>query len=409
MPLDNEFKQAFEKLQNDAVSAVAELRKMTEEGKSNSADNAAKVSNIEKIIDKFEAKNQELSAQIAADKKEKDELKEAVAEIEKKLYRLPTAGSLSQEKESPAYKAWTKAMQFGFKDMNHELTTEELKYLRTDNDAAGGYLVPNIQVQELDKDIVEISPIRAYARIRQTTGRSLPIAIRTTLMASGMTGEGESSTDVQNVYRVVEVPVKKITAETAISLEELQDAAFDMESILQSDIVEEFARKEGAQFVNGTGAADDMTGFMVDTQVSQINSGIADDIQFDNFFSLTDIKVGYNLVYAMNRKTKIRVQKMKDGDGRYLWEPSVEQGQPATINGLNYFIAQDMDNIAANKLPIICGDFSKGFTIVDRIGIAVVRDELTQASKGLVRFIAHKRVGSKVTKGEAFLILKCST
>lgn len=406
--ITQEFKDSFAKLQTEAVSAIGELRKISDENKSELTTNKGKVDQLEAIVGKFEAKNTELVSKIAANDKNEAEFKEKFAELEKKLYRMPNSVSVSEAKNTPEYKSFEKVMRHGIRG-EVKFEEGEFKYLRTDSDAAGGYLVPDAQVSELDKNIVEISPIRSFARIKKTSNRTYPLAIRQTNLSSEMTGEGESSTDTQSTYIVIDVPVKKITAETAISIEELQDAAFSMEQLMKDDINEEFARKEGRQFVLGTGAGNDMTGFMVDTQISSINSGIADDIEWNNFIDLTDIKDGYSLTYAMKRSTAIRAQKLKNGVGDYLWQPSVESGKPATINGLPYFIAQDMAAIGAGNSPVICGDFSRGFTIVDRVGMAVVRDELTMASQGLVRLIAHKRVGSKVTKGEAFLKLTCAS
>lgn len=406
LEITEEFKAKFEKAQTDAVAAVTELRAISDTNTSDLGEAKGKIEKLEGVINKFEEVNTKLVTMNAANEKNEAEFKEQFEVLEKKMYRMPTKGGADDEKATLAYKSFEKVIRHG---INGEVKFEEgeFKYLRTDSDAAGGYLVPDAQVQELDKDIVEISPIRAFARIKKTSHRTYPLAIRTTNVVSNMTGENEASVDTTAVYRVVDVPVKKITAETAISIEELQDAAFSMETLMRDDINEEFARKEGQQFVLGTGAANEMTGYMIDSQISAISSGIADDIEWNNFIDLTDIKEGYNLTYAMKRSTAIRAQKLKNGVGDYLWQPSVEAGKPATINGLPYFIAQDMAAIGAGNQPVICGDFSRGFTIVDRVGMAIVRDELTLASNGLIRLIAHKRVGSKVTKGEAFLKLTC--
>jgi HK97 family phage major capsid protein len=69
----------------------------------------------------------------------------------------------------------------------------------------------------------------------------------------------------------------------------------------------------------------------------------------------------------------------------------------------------DMDDVGANKKPIIFGNFSQGYRIVDRIQLAMLRDPFTMATKGIVRFHARRRTGGGVTKGEAFIILRCAT
>lgn len=410
--MDPEELKAFEKLKDDATKAVGEIRAIIEESKGKDPDplDVEKMDKLQSSVDSFEEANQKLVADISAEQKAREEDKEAyeakLKEFETQLLRLPN-GDLKEAKDTPEFKAFEMAIIHGVEAKDH-LTEEELKYLRTDSDANGGYLVPDAQVTMIDKNIVEISPIRNFAKVVKTNQRSLPIPIRNTLLSSNMTGEGEASSDSQSQWELVEVYAKKITAETATSMEQIQDSAFDVEALINSDIAEEFARQEGAQFVNGTGADNEITGYMVDSAVPEINSGIADDIEFDNFLDLTDIKQGYNLTYAFNRATLIRAQKLKNGNGDYLWQPNAQAGKPAMINGLPYFVAQDMAAIGVGTYPIICGDFAKGYLVLDRIGIAIVRDHLTQASNGIIRFIAHKRVGGKVVKGEAFKKLKVS-
>jgi HK97 family phage major capsid protein len=67
-------------------------------------------------------------------------------------------------------------------------------------------------------------------------------------------------------------------------------------------------------------------------------------------------------------------------------------------------IAEDMPAIAANAFPIAFGDFSRGYLIADRVGMSIVRDEVTKP--GYVRYIIRKRVGGKVKDSNAIKLLK---
>src|SRR5207253_2968002 len=78
--------------------------------------------------------------------------------------------------------------------------------------------------------------------------------------------------------------------------------------------------------------------------------------------------------WVMNRKTEATLRKFKDGQGNYIWQPGVAAGQPATLLGYPVSEAEDMPDVAANSYSIAFGDFSRGYLIVDRVGVRVLRD-----------------------------------
>jgi HK97 family phage major capsid protein len=96
----------------------------------------------------------------------------------------------------------------------------------------------------------------------------------------------------------------------------------------------------------------------------------------------------------MNRSTQGVVRKLKDGQGNYLWQPSFQAGQPAMLAGFPVTEMAAMPNIAANAVPIAFGDFRRGYLIVDRMGVRVLRDPYS--NKPYVHFYTTKRVGGGV-------------
>ena len=78
--------------------------------------------------------------------------------------------------------------------------------------------------------------------------------------------------------------------------------------------------------------------------------------------------------FVMNRATAVRDSQDEDVDGTYLWQPSLEAGAPATLLGYPIAESEDMPDIATDSLSIAFGDFSRGYLIVDRVGIRVLRD-----------------------------------
>ena len=109
----------------------------------------------------------------------------------------------------------------------------------------------------------------------------------------------------------------------------------------------------------------------------------------------------------MNRATQAEVRKLKDADGNYLWQPGVLVGAPATLLNIAIAESEDMPDIAIDSYAIAYGDFNRGYLIVDRIGVRVLRDPYS--SKPYVLFYTTKRVGGGVQNFEAIKLLKFGT
>jgi len=196
-----------------------------------------------------------------------------------------------------------------------------------------------------------------------------------------------------------------------ISNQMLEDSAFDMEAELRMEASEQFAVAEGAALVSGSGVGKP-EGFMASTSgVSTTNSGHATTVTADGLISLKHaVKTAYtaNANYVMNRTTLGSVRKLKDGNGNYLWQPGIAAGKPNSIDGDPYVELPDMPSEGAGLKPVAYGDFRRGYTLVDRIAMEMLRDPYTQATSGNIRFIFRRRLGGQVTLAEAIRKLKCS-
>jgi hypothetical protein len=93
----------------------------------------------------------------------------------------------------------------------------------------------------------------------------------------------------------------------------------------------------------------------------------------------------------MNRKTQAEVRKLKDGDGRYLWQPPATAGEAASLVGFPVVEAEDMPDIAANALSFAFGDFRAGYLVVDRTGVRAARSLFRQALRALLHNQASRR------------------
>jgi HK97 family phage major capsid protein len=105
----------------------------------------------------------------------------------------------------------------------------------------------------------------------------------------------------------------------------------------------------------------------------------------------------------MQRSTVGKAMLLKDGDGKYIWQPNQQAGKPGVLLGYEVRQAADMDAVGASKLPVAFGNFKMGYQIVDRLGISTLRDPYS--AKPFVQFYTRKRVGGDVVNFEAIKLL----
>ena len=187
------------------------------------------------------------------------------------------------------------------------------------------------------------------------------------------------------------VPVTKIL---------LEDAQVDLSSYLASHVARRFGQIEASWFVTGNGATQAEGVLTAADVLDNPVAALTADALIDHFYGLS---TAYSIrgTWLMNRATMAAVRKLKDADGQYLWQAGLANGQPPTLLGRPVLEAVDMPDPDAGNSPIVFGDFATGYAVADRIGLEVIRDELTGASTGLVKFVARRRVGGRVIMGEA--------
>ena len=111
--------------------------------------------------------------------------------------------------------------------------------------------------------------------------------------------------------------------------------------------------------------------------------------------------------FIMNRRTVGQIRKFRDADGNYIWQPSAQAGQPSTLLGHSLHEVEDMPDVASDSFSVAFGDFGRGYMIVDRQGVRVLRDPYS--AKPYVLFYTTKRVGGGVQDFNAIKLLKFGT
>ncbi|WP_420959900.1 phage major capsid protein [Brucella sp. IR073] len=289
------------------------------------------------------------------------------------------------------------------------------------SDADGGYLVPAELEAEIGRRLAKLSPIRSIASVRQVSGAVLKKPFSVSGPAVGWVGETDPRPETTTAMLAeLQFPTMELYAMPAATASLLDDAAVDVEQWISSEVETAFAEQEGAAFISGNGNSKPRglldyptiaeaqwqwgrLGHIITGVAGGLPADDASDVLIDLVYAL---KSGYrqNASWVMNRKTQSALRKLKDRDGNYLWQPPAAVGANASLMGFRLVEAEDMPDIAANATPIAFGDFARGYLVVDRTGVRVLRDPYSH--KPYVLFYTTKRVGGGVQDFDAIKLLK---
>lgn len=335
-----------------------------------------------------------------------DGLIKRVDAVEVKLAR---PGAIKSPDADEQGKLERKAFTTFIRKGREALGADEVKSLRISDDTSGGYLAPAEFSAEVDKNIVQFSPVRQAARVGSTSSGSVLIPRRTGRPTASWVGETETRSATEAAYGQVEIPIDEAACYCDVSNRLLEDAAVDIASEVSFDLAEEFGRLEGAAFLNGDGVKKPL-GIMNDTGISYTPGTDASNIKADGLIDIYYALAPFYRqrgVWMLNSKTLGAIRKLKDsGTGTYLWQPALAAGQPETILGRPVVEAVDMPDVSGNAFPVLFGDFASAFRIYDRVSLSLLRDPYSQATLGLTRFHARRRVGARVVRPEAVRKLK---
>jgi HK97 family phage major capsid protein len=329
----------------------------------------------------------------------------------------PGARSAAALQHKAAFDAYVRTGDAG------SLRELESKALSVGSDPDGGYLVPDELERTVNRGVRDVSPIRAIAGIRRVSGSVYKKPFATAGAATGWIAEtaARPETDTPTLAELA-FPTMELYAMPAATSSLLDDSAVDIDQWIAEEVRDSFAAQEGTAFVAGNGTARPK-GFLDYAKVANaswswgnigfVTTGAAGAFPASNpGDTLVDlvyaVKSGYraNATFVLNRATQAAIRKMKDGEGNYLWQPAAKAGDASTLTGFPVAESEDMPDIAADSFSVAFGDFRRGYLIVDRAGIRVLRDPYS--SKPYVLFYTTKRVGGGVQDFDAIKLLKFS-
>ncbi len=300
--------------------------------------------------------------------------------------------------------------------------TIEMKAFTGVTGDAGGYAVPREIDARIDAVLKSASPIRSIANVVRVGTAGYRKLVTTGGTPSGWASEtGPRPETATPLFQEIAPPMGELYANPSASQAMLDDAQFDVEEWLAGEIAAEFAKAEGAAFVSGSGV-NRPRGFLAQPTAAtgdagrafgtlqHLATGAAGDFGANPQERLIDLVQSLRSPYrrgatfVMNAATLARIRKFKTSDGAFVWQPSLHEGQPATLLGYPVVEAEDMPDIAAGSLSIAFGNFRAGYIVAERTETAILRDPYS--NKPFVGFYATKRVGGCVSNSEAIKLLR---
>lgn len=308
------------------------------------------------------------------------------------------------------------------KGVTGDLRDLEKKALSSSSDPDGGYLIDSEMDSAIDRVAGTISAMRGVANVRTIGNASYKKLVKTRGVSGGWLAEAaDSSESTEPQWSEIEIVAFKGYAEPWVPNEMLEDAFYDLEADLVAEAGITLAETEGGAFATGNGVGKPRGILAYSTvanasyawgSVGYVASGASgaftSSAPADKLVTLQhSLKAQYRpgAVFMMNDATLATVRQMKDGSGAYyLWQPDPLAGFGGRFLGSQVVVDDNFPDVAANSLSIAFGNMKRAYTIVDRRGIAVIRDNVTK--KGVTKFHISKRVGGGITNFEAVKLLK---
>lgn len=354
-----------------------------------------------------------------------NKLQDEVSTVKTVLKRPALGGAAAlQSGEECDYKQGF--LRYVTKGAESDLQTLHTKDMSVVNDPSGGYMVPTEMSQRIVNRQFDTTPLRQLATVMTVTSEAVEMLRDTNEPDAVWASELATRSDTtEGTLGRIRIPVHELHAQPRATQKLLDDAVINVEEWLINKVADKFARRENNAFVVGDGVAQPRGFASYATQATGDNSrswGVLEHVitGVDGAFPTTNpadvlitlmhkLRVGYmsNATWLMPRAVAEQIRRFKENStNAYLWQPGLQAGNPATLLGFPIQLAEDMPAPTAGSLSLAFGNFAEGYTIVDRVGIRVLRDPYTAAP--FVRFRCNKRVGGDVTNFEAIKFLRFS-
>lgn len=371
------------------------------------------------FLDERQAKSDILSAEDNAtyERMEKD-----VVDLGKEIDRLNKQAAIDNELNQPTTNAIvgapTLGKESGAKDqydqsfwnmMRGNVSANVMNALKEGSDSDGGYLAPDEFENQLIQKLHQENVLRSISHVIQTSSGDHKIPVVASEGTASWLDEEAAYTESNSSFGQVTLGAHKLGTLIKVSDELLNDSAFDLTNYISTEFARRLGDSEEEAFLTGNGTGRP-TGILNDSNGAKdgVTADTADAITFDELIDLFySLKEPYrkNAVFLMNDSTVKAVRKLKDQNGQYIWQPSVQLGTPDMILNRPVFTSQYMPTLSAGNKIALFGDFSY-YWIADRQGRTFKRLNELYAVNGQVGFLGSQRVDAKTILPEALTTLK---
>ena len=354
---------------------------------------------------------EKMEADVVALGKEIDRL-ERQAAIDREMDQ-PTASPLVSRPVAPSAQKQGRASDeyktaFWGMIRNRVATPGVMNALQVGTDSEGGYLVPDEYERTLVQGLEEENVLRSLCTVIQTSSGDRKIPLVASHGTASWVDEEATIPDSDDVFGQISIGAHKVATMIKVSDELLQDSVFNIESYIAAEFARRIGAAEEEAFITGNGTGKP-TGLLHATNGAGIgvttngNTPTADEI-FDLIHSIKSV-YRKKAVFLLNDSTLKALRKLKDGQGQYLWQPGLKEGQPDTLLNYRLVTSPFMPEIDSGNKVILFGDF-KSYWIADRQGRSFQRLNELYAATGQVGFRATQRVDGRLVLAEA---MKCLT
>lgn len=382
---------------------VEQMREAAQAGTAaRDAGDATRAAEQDAVFDKAEAEERELSKLIAREQRLEELEKEQVG---RHMEDLDRRGQMPGGSKGSEYRD---AFRTFFRDGHNQLTPEQRAILgkpepesraqSVGTTTAGGYLVPQDYMVELERGIKDYSGVMQVARMISTaTGASLPWATSdATSRKAVLVAENATSTPTDFTIGQKQLDAYMYRDMAAVSLELMQDSAFDIGQFISESFAESFGRGLNEDFTVGTGTAEP-NGVVVASTLGTTAASATAFTRTEMVTFMHTVDPGYRKSskcgWMLNDTILAAIKKLSlgSGDASPLWQASMREGAPDRIEGFPYWINQDMSSaLTTGQKIMLFGDFNK-YIVRQVLGMNLRRLEERFIDSGQIGFIAFAR------------------
>lgn len=393
---------------------------------------------MKEVSDRASAENRLLSAEEVATydridaeyTQVEDEIdrREAAQAREKNMVRRDPSGTLEDGGQvvgdGEAYnRVFTNFLRRGMADLSPEdkavmsgKASQILNAAGIGTGAAGGFTVSPEFRDKLIETQKWYGPMLQEAEVIHTeTGAQLPWPTSDdTANVGAILAENTQVTEQDVTFGTANIDAYMYTSKMVrVSYQLMQDSAFDLGAWLPRKLGTRLGRILNQHFTTGTGT-NQPDGIVTSAAVGATSTGsfaATGGVSFDNLIDLIEALDpayggGEGLKFMGHQSVRKAIRKLKDGQGRYLWEPSVKEGVPNQVQGYPFILNNDMPTLAASSKSLLFGNIRDAYLIRIVRDMQTMRLQERYADFLQVGFLAFERADGTLQDANAVRVLQ---